>query len=239
MSDLRDAFPTLSVVIPTYNRASLLPAAIVSVREQRHPALELIVVDDGSTDTTQALLRARNDVDVVIHQRNAGPAAARNAGIRRARGEWIGFLDSDDLWTPDALCLHAKAADGVRPVVWGRSVYQNLDGSAPDPSRIPMVQNSSEDGRGDLNRMWLMHFGSALFHCALFERVGLLDASLRLHEDHEFFLRMGMAGIPMLRHEGLVQVRRLHEQNLTRDVVRTASPAPRFLKCALDLRRGK
>ena len=81
-----NSFASLSVVIPTHNRAALLPAAIASVRAQAHPALELIVVDDGSTDETAEIVRARGDVDVYVRQESAGQAAARNAGIRRAGG---------------------------------------------------------------------------------------------------------------------------------------------------------
>jgi glycosyltransferase involved in cell wall biosynthesis len=229
----------MSVVIPTYNRAALLPAAIASVRAQAHPALELIVVDDGSTDDTAAVLQARDDVDVFVRQTNAGPAAARNAGIRRARGEWIGFLDSDDVWTPDALRLHAQAVaeKGVQPIVLGESRFENLDGSAPDAAQLPPVE---VPGVSAERRRYLLqcHLGSALFQRCVFDEIGLLDESLRFREDREFFQRTQTAGISMLRHESMVHVIRLHDRNMTLAKDQMMAATPRFLKRVLDLRRS-
>jgi glycosyltransferase involved in cell wall biosynthesis len=233
-------FDSLSVVIPTYNRAALLPAAIASVRAQAHPALELIVVDDGSTDETAEIVRARGDVDLYVRQENAGPAAARNAGIRRAHGEWIGFLDSDDLWTPDALRLHAQAVaeHGAQPIVLGESRFENLDGSAPDPARVPPAKVSGVSAER-YRYLLQCHFGSAFFRRSVFDEIGLLDESLRFREDREFFQRAQTAGIPMLRHSGVVQVRRFHDFNMTLDTDQMTFATPRFLKRALDLRRRK
>lgn len=93
----------VSVVIPAYNAAATLDETLRSARTQTHPALEIIVVDDGSTDQTRAIAEQHATLDervLVIHQDNAGLAAARNAGWRRARSELIAFLDADDLWAP-------------------------------------------------------------------------------------------------------------------------------------------
>jgi glycosyltransferase involved in cell wall biosynthesis len=92
--------PTVSVVIPTYNRASCLGRALQSALRQSLKNLELIVVDDGSTDNSESIVRSFNDprVRYVQQARNAGAAAARNTGVAQARGEFIAFLDSDDEW---------------------------------------------------------------------------------------------------------------------------------------------
>jgi glycosyltransferase involved in cell wall biosynthesis len=95
--------PLVSVVIPTYNRAELVCQAIANVFEQTYSNLELIVVDDGSTDETQSRLRQFGSQIRVITQANAGAAVARNRGIEAARGEIIAFQDSDDLWKPTKL----------------------------------------------------------------------------------------------------------------------------------------
>lgn len=92
--------PLVSVVIPTYNRAHLLSRAIYSALAQDCPELEVIVVDDGSTDETPRLITQFETVRAIRFERNRGGAAARNAGIKAARGEFVAFLDSDDEWLP-------------------------------------------------------------------------------------------------------------------------------------------
>lgn len=98
-----DDVPLVSVIIPTFNRAGLLARAIDSVLSQTFASLELIVVDDGSTDATDALLARYGARLTVVRQPNRGVSAARNSGVARARGEWIALLDSDDEWLPDKL----------------------------------------------------------------------------------------------------------------------------------------
>ena len=97
-----DARPLVSVVIPTYNCAHYLPAALESVLAQDYDPMEIIVVDDGSTDETQAVLQRYPEV-TCIRQANGGLSNARNTGINAARGEWIALLDADDIWPPGKL----------------------------------------------------------------------------------------------------------------------------------------
>src|SRR5271165_4544868 len=92
--------PLVSAIIATYNRAYIVHEAIESILAQSYKNIEIIVVDDGSTDDTQEKLRRFGDRIRLLHQPNAGPAAAWNAGIRAARGEIICFLGSDDVWLP-------------------------------------------------------------------------------------------------------------------------------------------
>ena len=98
-----EPYPSVSVIIPTFNRCGFLGRAVDSVLEQTGPSFELIVVDDGSTDTTFDLLAGYGDRIEMIRQSNLGVSAARNAGIRSARGEYIALLDSDDYWLPGKL----------------------------------------------------------------------------------------------------------------------------------------
>lgn len=97
--------PTVSVIIPTYNRAHLVGRAIKSVLDQTFTDLELIVVDDGSTDNTEKAVRSFQDIRIryIRHKMSRGQSAARNTGIKEARGEYIAFLDDDDEWLPQKL----------------------------------------------------------------------------------------------------------------------------------------
>ena len=97
--------PLVSVIICTFNRASLVPQAISSVQNQTYSNIEIIVIDDASADNTEEVVNAIPDerIQYVRHEENKGPAAGRNTGIRAAKGEYIGFLDDDDQWREDKL----------------------------------------------------------------------------------------------------------------------------------------
>lgn len=120
----------ISVIIPVYNVSSYLPACLDSVLNQDYPALEVIVIDDGSTDGSAAICDAYASRDVrvkVIHQKNAGAAAAKNAGLRMATGEYLSFVDSDDFLEPNVYgyllgLLQAEKADAVQCAF--RDVYR-------------------------------------------------------------------------------------------------------------------
>src|SRR6516225_7492172 len=109
-----------SVVIPTYNRVHLLARTLDSVSRQRFTDFEVIVVDDGSNDGTQEYLRSLGDRIRMLQQANGGPGAARNAGIRAARGKYVALLDSDDLWFPWTLNVFARAIrEHKQPTILG------------------------------------------------------------------------------------------------------------------------
>lgn len=101
--------PTVSVVLPSFNSARYLPAAIASVLAQTVPDVELIIVDDGSTDETSAVVAGYGSAARYIRQANAGVSAARNRGIAEARGKYVAFLDADDTWLPGKLERQLKA----------------------------------------------------------------------------------------------------------------------------------
>lgn len=103
--------PTVSVILPTYNRAHLVGRAIQSVLDQMYQDFEIIVVDDGSGDNTEEIINGFTDTRIryVKHQKNKGGSAARNTGIKLAKGKYIAFQDSDDEWLPDKLEKQMKA----------------------------------------------------------------------------------------------------------------------------------
>jgi glycosyltransferase involved in cell wall biosynthesis len=108
----------VSVIIPTYNRAGSLPHTVASILQQTHPPLEVIIVDDGSTDDTEAVCAGLPHPVRYVCQANGGVSAARNRGIGEARGEWVALADSDDLWTPRKLEVQLAALAQVPNARW-------------------------------------------------------------------------------------------------------------------------
>jgi glycosyltransferase involved in cell wall biosynthesis len=112
----------VSVVIPVFNRSVTILRTIESVLSQTYPNVEAIVVDDGSTDSTRALVEGLSHpkIRLIAHQRNQGAAASRNTGMRAAEGEYLAFLDSDDEWLPDKLSVQIALLESLSPE-WGMS----------------------------------------------------------------------------------------------------------------------
>jgi len=181
--------PSISVVIPTFNRALLLSRALRSVVTQTLPADEIIVVDDGSSDGTLQILAEAYPSITKIRQANCGVSAARNRGIEAASGEWIAFLDSDDEWLPDKL-MRQFSAVSVRPMplvshcdeIWiRRGVRVN-----------PMNKHKKEGGWLFKKSIQLCAISpsSAFIHRTVFDGVGLFDEKLPACEDYDLWLRI-------------------------------------------------
>lgn len=137
--------PRVSVIIPTYNRAHMIVECLDSVLNQTYGDFEAIVVDDGSTDDTEKVVKPYLDRITYIKQENQGNAAARNAGIREAKGEILAFNDSDDLWLPDKLERQVRYLDEHPDVdmVCGNGVFfgdQKIEGKKviPDKRAVPL-----------------------------------------------------------------------------------------------------
>jgi len=120
--------PLLSAIVPTYNAAGFLAEAIESIRWQTYQPVEIIVVDDGSTDDTAEVVRGLGGEIRYVEQANAGPAAARNRGLELAQGELIAFLDADDRWPRDKLEIQVPRLLGnpELDLVLGRIQYVDL-----------------------------------------------------------------------------------------------------------------
>jgi len=164
--------PTVSVVIPSYNRAEWLPATVQSVLAQTHPSTEILIIDDGSTDNT-AEVCARFPAPVRhLRQSNAGVGAARNHGMREARGELIALLDSDDVWEPTKLEVQV-ALHRLRPEIgWSvtNAITIGLDGAVLSGRQGFERNFSLFDGLG---------VGAEEFFARWFERVELEAAGTR------------------------------------------------------------
>lgn len=219
-SDL-DKVPAVSVVIATYNRARFLPETIDSVRQQRFRDFELIVVDDGSTDETRQVLQSYGDQIRFFYQENRGPSAARNLGIRYARGTWIAIQDSDDLCTQDHLEI---LFDFVKKNPHHGMVFANgayLGGRQHNRETIiPRAKSRrlAHDGLTlvDLFDKSIVRLQGALILKECFQAIGGLDENLRICHDLDFFFRLLMR-YPVAYLDHVVFLYRKHEGNITRD----------------------
>lgn len=183
----------ISVILPTYNRAHLLRRSIPSVLSQTHEDLELIVVDDGSSDSTRKVvdefIKEDNRVRYIRHQSNKNLPSTRNTGIRAAKGKLIAFLDDDDEWLRNKLTLQKEALQGLSKK-WGGVCcrYKVINNNK---SIIPKNSGLS----GDLTLPILtqkarISFGStALIRRKVFNTVGYFDERFMYHEDLDFLLR--------------------------------------------------
>lgn len=181
--------PTVSVVVPTYNRAALLGRAVESVLDGDYGDLALHVVDDGSTDETPAVVDAYDDERLTYHRldENAGANAARNHGVAAASGEYVAFLDSDDAYRPSYLvrCVAAleDAPDRYVGTYASRVWYR-------DGERWNLTVADNDVSHDDLRRKNAVGgFSNVLVERDVFDRVGPLDEDLDSCQDYDFFLR--------------------------------------------------
>ena len=181
--------PKVSVIIPTYNRASLLPRALESVLRQTFRDSEVIVVDDGSTDHTQTVMRRFDGKVKYVRQNNQGSAAARNRGIQESSGEYIAFLDSDDYWVPEKLEEQVKILDTYKNVgiVYARMPIINEKGE-----KIGM-KPAGISGKNfkELLEVWGdLPTSTVMTRRVCFEKAGMFDTSLVTMQDIDMWLRI-------------------------------------------------
>jgi hypothetical protein len=216
--------PFFSVIIPTYNRATLLQEALASVNAQEWRDFEVIVIDDGSTDETEAVVLASQLPVRFFRQTNAGPGAARNLGIRQATGRYITFLDSDDKWFPWTLKVFQQAfARGREPT------FLSGFGSGQDE---PVENHAGTAGTGVLK---LTQYASMLDACTdrtppvggtpsiCVERTAVLQAGgfveKRINgEDTDLWLRLGASPSFVRILQPPVFWQRRHEGSVTRQL---------------------
>jgi glycosyltransferase involved in cell wall biosynthesis len=193
--------PKVSVVIPTYNRASYIGEAIQSVLNQTYQDFELIVVDDGSTDNTGTALDQFGERIRVLYQQNSGVSVARNKGTFAARGEWVAFLDSDDEWEPEKLRVQiedVKKHEGV--------VAHFVDAQFDDKAHKKQSLFSLKGVRLDFEKQPLriravmdVLRGAFFTQCCLVKRkvilaVGGFDPNKRIYEDYDLLTRIALEG---------------------------------------------
>lgn len=194
----------VSIIIPVYNAAEWLPETITSALEQTWPEKELIIVDDGSTDNSLAIARSFEASNVkVIGQQNLGACTARNRALQEARGDYIQFLDADDLMAPDKLALQVKRLMREAPGIIAAAAWERFD-RVPDGEKLPDVPFAEKSFYGDRPNSydWAVdavgHKGMFPTHAWLCPRevidtAGSWDESLLINQDGEYFNRVALA----------------------------------------------
>jgi glycosyltransferase involved in cell wall biosynthesis len=221
--------PTVSVVIPTYNRAEYLPRAIDSVLDQTFSDFELVVVDDASTDETSQIIREYTDgrLGYIQFDENAGANAARNAGIRAAAGEFISFLDSDDAFRQRNLELTTdrlqRASSECAGVFTSHTYIQG--GEIVNVSDAPEGEISYEGMRENP----IGGFSAVMLRSSVLDDVGMLDENLVSHQDIDLFLRI-------LRHQTMIGIDEIlvdyyiHGERISSDPERRLRGQEQFLQ---------
>lgn len=227
----------VSAIIPTYNRRELVVHAVGTVLAQTFPVDEIIVVDDGSTDGTEAALRtAFGDRIVYLRQANAGVSAARNRGMALARGRYLALLDSDDEWLPEKTARQVDWLEAHPDFGMVLCDVSRTDAERRPVDRLERRRLTPEDG-------WVLKWAllepalapvSALFRREVFQTTGGFDESLRTAEDLDFHLRVArdwkigvvdaVLATAMRGHDGLSALAQTYE-DYVRVIERAAAGA--------------
>lgn len=186
----------VSVIIPVFNGSLFLKSAIQSILDQNYDPIEVIVVDDGSTDNSAEIAQSFSSKVNLIRQKNKGPSSARNKGIRLARHELIAFLDADDLWTDSSLAARVNFLKKY--------------------SHLSAVLGHSQRTNRSCSPELFASLGGALFHRSAFNTIGLLDEALEYGEDVDVFFRLREQGLGLGIISDTVQIYRIHKDNRTR-----------------------
>ncbi len=182
--------PLVSVIVPTYNRAQMLVEAVSSVLQQSYGNIELIVVDDGSTDETKSALAPHRERIRYVYQENRGPSAARNAGISLATGSLIAFLDSDDLWEPEKLEVQVGyLRDFPETRICQTEEIWIRRGIRVNPKRKHRKYSGWIFDK--MLPLCIVSPSAVLLEKNLLLEVGLFDEALPACEDYDLWLRIG------------------------------------------------
>ncbi len=223
----------ISCIVPVFNGERYLQEALDSIYQQTYRPVEVIVVDDGSTDGTPAVVAAHGKDIRYLWQPNAGPAAARNLGLQAAQGELIAFLDADDLWHPEKLARQ-MARFQARP---------GLDLCVTHLQNFWIAELSEEEARSCGHRLAKALPGyvtvTMLARRSLFERAGFFDTALPQCEDTEWVLRAMDCGAVTELLPDVLTHRRVHHGNLTRSLTAATRNdyLVRMVKAHLERRR--
>lgn len=221
--------PTVSVVIPCYNAERYIAATIESVLAQLPGEVEIIVVDDGSSDSSVELVRAAFPAVRLVEQANQGVAAARNRGIGLASGEWIAFVDADDIWLPGKLATQLARMAAVPGCRMSYTAWHVWPCDDPRPcadqlAQLDLVAHDQARWAGASGWIYpellldcVVWTSTVLAHRSLFDEIGVFDPSLRIGEDYDLWLRASRV-TPIERVARPLALYRMHAASITRSM---------------------
>ena len=181
--------PKVSIIIPTYNQSQYLEEAVESVLNQTYKNIEIIIVDDGSTDNTPEVIKSFDNKIIYIQQKNKGASGARNTGIKKANGQYIAFLDSDDLWLKNKLEKQIKFIQNNPEIgLLGTGCYQMIDINKMIYKKIFPAKN--EILQKDLIKYNPFIQSSVMIKKDVFNSIGLYDEKFKESEDYDLWLRI-------------------------------------------------
>ncbi len=195
--------PLVSVIMPAYNAEKFIREAIFSVLGQTYPSIELIIVDDGSSDTTPQILEEFSGTINLIQQPNLGPAAARNRGVKEAKGELLAFIDADDVWHLEKISVQVEYLRNNPNIgiCFGKKFewLPNTQGDYPERPHFNLNINSSKIVLEDSGWIYprvlfssIIHIVSALIKRNIWDGLEGMDEKLRCGEDYDFFIRASL-----------------------------------------------
>jgi glycosyltransferase involved in cell wall biosynthesis len=225
------------VVVPAHNAADTITAAITSALGQQPPPLEVVVVDDGSTDATAAvvdqLAADRPTAGIrLLSQACAGPSAARNRGIEACRGDWVGFLDADDVWHPDKWTLQTEALDRHPEAVAAAADWVATAGPGRAPARPPGTAPLSIVTEADLLLLNRFQTSTVVARTATLRRLGGFDSRLDGVEDWDLWRRLAGLG-PIVKVDLPLVTYTDRPEGYSKDLARVYATAQRMLADAL------
>ena len=198
--------PFISVIIPTYNQGEYILEAVKSVLSQTPHLLEVIVIDDNSTDHTREALETLNASNVqYYHQNHLGAGVARNTGVERAQGEWIAFLDADDLWLPQKITLQLACAEDNNSSIIFSHIKQFI---SPELCVGKLAEITIK------NKVMPGYCASTLLiRKKIFNEIGWFNSVYRLGEFMAWYMRLQKSGIPYYLMDDILVLRRIHRNN--------------------------
>jgi glycosyltransferase involved in cell wall biosynthesis len=216
--------------MPVFNGADFLPDSIDSILKQDYPTYELIIIDDGSIDKSRDIISSYPDIRY-YYQENNGVAAARNRGIAESRGEYIAFIDADDIWPQNKLAIQIAYMEAHPEIGYSFTRHRLFlnPGLEDYPDWVRKDYAASEH---------IAYIPSSLVvRREVLDAVGHFDPSYKVGEDSDWFLRAKDASIPMTVIEETLLLKRIHTQNMSRQAAQVHTNMLRAIKASL-LRRN-